>query len=64
MNAITRPEYYVLPVKHPANCRCSGHEPNVSCRTTGGTSPTAAASSHVALRCFSFPIFAKFSKVI
>jgi len=29
MNTITfiiRPEHYVLPVRHPPNCRCSQHE--------------------------------------
>lgn len=33
MNAIIRPEHYVLPVKHPANCQCSEHESKISCRT-------------------------------
>jgi hypothetical protein len=33
MNAIIRPEHYVLPVKHPANCQCSEHESKISFRT-------------------------------
>jgi hypothetical protein len=33
MNAIIRPEHYVLPVKHPANCQCSEHGSKISCRT-------------------------------
>lgn len=33
MKAIIRPEYYVLPVKHPANCQCSEHESKISCDT-------------------------------
>ena len=30
MNAIIRPEHYVLPVKHPANCQCSEHGSKLS----------------------------------
>jgi len=33
MNAIIRPEHYVLPVKHPANCQCSEHVSKISSRT-------------------------------
>jgi hypothetical protein len=33
MNAIIRPEHYVLPVKHPANCQCSEHESKISFRS-------------------------------
>jgi hypothetical protein len=31
VSAINRPEYYVLPVKHPANCQCSEHQSKASC---------------------------------
>lgn len=30
MNAISRPEYYVVPDRHPGNCRCSKHGLKVS----------------------------------
>jgi hypothetical protein len=33
INAVTmilRPEYYVLPLKHPSNCRCSEHQSKLS----------------------------------
>jgi hypothetical protein len=33
MNAIIRPEHYVLPAKHPANCRCREHESKMGWRT-------------------------------
>jgi hypothetical protein len=33
MNAINRPEYYVVPGKHPGNCRCSKHRPKINRRT-------------------------------
>jgi hypothetical protein len=29
MKEILRPEYYMLPGKHPANCRCSEHAPKL-----------------------------------
>jgi hypothetical protein len=32
MNEILRPEYYVLPGKHPADCRCSDHAPRLNLR--------------------------------
>ena len=32
MNAISRPEYYVVPTRHPGNCRCSEHRGTVSQR--------------------------------
>jgi hypothetical protein len=39
MNTIIRPEHYVLPVKHPANCQCREHQPKISYRTA--SIPTA-----------------------
>jgi hypothetical protein len=33
VNAIIRPEHYVLPAKHPANCRCRAHESKMGWRT-------------------------------
>jgi hypothetical protein len=30
MTPIIRPEHYVLPVKHPDNCRCSEHGSKIS----------------------------------
>jgi len=30
MNAINRPEYYVVPGLHPGNCRCSKHPSKMS----------------------------------
>jgi hypothetical protein len=29
MKEILRPEYYRVPGKHPANCRCSEHAPKL-----------------------------------
>jgi hypothetical protein len=30
MKEILRPEYYLLPGKHPAHCRCSEHAPKLA----------------------------------
>ena len=30
MKDILRPEYYMLPGKHPADCRCSEHAPKLN----------------------------------
>ena len=54
MNAIIRPEYYVVPTRHPGNCRCSEHGGTVGQRApstvqlpeteTGGQSASAFAN--------------------
>ena len=50
MNALNRPEYYVVPARHPGNCRCSKHggkislgAPSILRLETGGQSASAFA---------------------